>query len=244
MKNAYVYLLGILLLGWGSVCAQTQGGDGNNTVLDILDPTMMNNALVFDRRYPKIEGSPYVLKDWATGVIYRKVGAPLESLTLHFDIYTQELLVMQEQKVMTVAPAALKGFKLYRLEEADMVFYQNANIEENKFFQQVYQGEYEIWKGFEVALAKQDNNSGGYGQSGNSPEVRRFNRKEIWYLIRPGETEPLMFKATKKDLLGLFPNRSSEIKTYLKEKKLKLSQDQDWITVMKFLEQNTSDNEG
>ena len=244
MKKGYWLLLCVMLCGLGNLYAQTQGSDGNLTVIDILDPNGTNNALVFGRRYPTVEGSPYVLQDWSKGVIYRKTGAPLEGITLHFDIYSQELLVKEEGKVMTVIPAAVKGFKLYHLEGEDMVFARNPRIEKDKFFQQVFQGRNELWKGYEVALTKQENNAGGYGQGGNATEIQRFNRKERWYLFQEGNTEPISFKATKKDLLESFPNRASDIKAFLKSNKLKLTQDGDWIAVMNFIEKKSPQEEG
>ena len=237
MKKLTFLLTILLILGGSFGYCQTQSDGGSLSVLDILDPNATNSTLMFGRRYPQIEGSPYLLEYWSTGVIYREKGTPLEGMTLHFDIYAQELLVKQEDKVMTVVPVATKGFKLYQTDGETLLFSKKPQISEKQFFQQVYKGAYELYKAYEVNVAKRDNNSGGYGQSGNSPEIQRFTRKESWYLFRPEEVEPLGFKATKKDLLGLFPEQAAAIKNFLKDNKLKLSEDGEWAQVMAFIEE-------
>ena len=224
-----------VLLG-GNIGLGQSSGDAAATVLDILDPNATNSTLMFGRRYPQVEGSPYLLEYWSTGVIYRKRGTPLEGVTLHFDIYSQELLTMQDEKVMTILPEAIKGFKLYQTNGATLNFSRNTQIRENEFVQQVYKGEYELWKAYQVSISKRDNNSGGYGQTGNTTEIQRFSRKETWYLLAPGKEQPTAFKATKKDLLGLFPEQASTIKSFLKDNKLKLSEDGEWAQVMAFIE--------
>ena len=234
---SYTHIFLFMLLLDGSMVFSQIQGSSPVSIMDVIDPNRLNQELNFDRRYPKIDGSPFITKDWATGTIIREQGSPLEGLQLHFDLYKQELLIKQENNIVATLPKSVKAFRLYQLDGSKLYFTRNPLIDKTAFIQALYQGNHEIWKRYEVSLSRQENLSGGYGKTGNASEIQRFNRAETWYLIRPEGEKAEIFIPSKKELLGLFPNRSDEIKRYLKKNKIKLTKDLDWIKLMQFLEE-------
>ena len=233
------FLQGIALLGFflGSQ-AWAQPISTDQTILDIIDPNALNSSLSFDKRYPKIEGSPYLYADWVKGEVKSPGGKVWKDMELNYDLYTQELLARYEDKIVLLSPKATKSFSFVDPQRGSLNFEQNPLLGSKGYYQAVHQGTYSLWKQLTVRLKKLENNSGGYGQGGNAKEVQRFERSDTWFLIRPGSKKPESFKPTKKELYRLFPENSAELKKFIKSHRISLKEDQDWVQVMQFLKGN------
>ncbi|MEM6630619.1 MAG: hypothetical protein AAF694_13150 [Bacteroidota bacterium] len=208
----------------------------DQTILDIIDPNAINTSLTFDKRYPKVEGNPYLYADWVKGEVKSPAGKVWKDMELNYDLYTQELLAKFDDKTVLLSPKAIGSFSCVDPLEVTLNFEKNTSIAPKGYVHPVYQGTYSLWKQFSVRLNTIENNSGGYGQGGNAKEVQRFERADTWYLLRPDSQKPEIFKPSRKELFRLFPQRSNELKKFIKSSRLSLKNDQDWVQIMQYLE--------
>ncbi|MEM6768917.1 MAG: hypothetical protein AAF655_28530 [Bacteroidota bacterium] len=218
MSSPHLALVGLIFLLVGPYLpSQAQEADSTekeNT--DIKRRYVENfNALMntFDESYEGLKGSPMVSPTFVKGVVVTNRNARKAFEQLNYEAFQNEVVSLNEKGNVEFLPKKLMStFCLYNFGGQDSVLFKKFRSQEDQhvFFGQVlYSGESIYIKKYEKYIQEADY-QGLY--SADIPYDEFKDRIKYFSVGKTGKMTP--FKASKKGLEKLFPEKKSQIKAY------------------------------
>jgi hypothetical protein len=192
-----------------------------------------DNAVLREKEYVSIEGSPYLFKEWKTGSITDQAGSVTDNILIRYDSYRDEIQFMRDGKTLVAAAATAREFKFNFLEpESESVVtatfrngFQIEGYSDKNYFQVIYDGEMKVLKKIKTVFNQETVNS-----YGTNEVVKKFSRTENDFLWKNGEAVKL--GKHRKDLLTHFGEYEDEMKNFVKKNKFNVKSDVDLMLVM------------
>jgi hypothetical protein len=185
-----------------------------------------------EKEYTDVIGTPYLTKNWMSGVLYDKEGNEYSNIMLRYDMYKERVEYLIEGKTYEINNGTYPRFSLNVLdEETNRVETLDFNLTSSLpgmktqvFVNYLHKGTYVFVRKPLILLL--DENLTSYG---TSQRVRRFQRDDLYFLKKDGEFKQI--KLNKKSILAAFP----DLDQYLKTRKVKDSYD--LVEVLQLAEQ-------
>ena len=208
-------------MGWLFLCYLSIIQLGLTQNKDVL---MTNIQQIEDNTYQDVKGSPYYFTEWQLGKIYPVNDMdPIQEVLLNFNGYTQNFEIKKENYYTALDE---KWYNSIEIEQGDnTIIYKKGLLpkDPNSFSRLIYQGnDFSIVYDFKVTLSTREQ----LLQS-RLKEVKEFNRRPHYYLVKDGKAQ--VFKLKKRSILSLFSTYSTKIENYAKKHHLKFSKESDLI---------------
>lgn len=183
--------------------------------------TDVNGRPVKELIYTDIDGSPYLRDEWSVGLIRTKSGKSQQLARVRYDAYQDELEYDQAGKYFRLASeisefSCIDGTFRNGYSEID-------NHTKNSFYQVLYDGKTKVLKKIAVRVIAEK-------PYGSATDVKRFLKEETLYLAINGELKAI--KKDKKAILLVLIDKKDQLETFIKDQKLKLSNEDDILKVV------------
>jgi hypothetical protein len=190
-----------------------------------------DNAVLREKEYISIDGSPYLFKEWKSGSITDMSGFVTENLMVRYDTYRDEVQFMREGK--TLVASTVREFKFQYLDQesqsiSHLTFRNGFRIEgfnERNFFQVIYDGEVKVLRKIKTVFTQETVNN-----YGTNEVVKKFTTSETDFLWKDGQA--IKLGKNRKGLLSHFGDHEEALKSLVKKNKLSVSKDSDLKVIM------------
>ncbi len=175
--------------------------------------------------YQDIEGDPYFQRAFATANIENAT----QAIQTRYNSYTDTVEILQEDQIFEL-PKSQKYSRISFPNKAATLVYVNLNNDTEGYYFELAPGKYSLLK-----KMKSEFRPGSKAVNSFTPAIEpRFENLDPIYYIK---TDAQLIKVGKKEkeILDSFPDKKSELQTFIKTNKLKLSQEADLVKLVKFL---------
>ncbi|MEL6193524.1 MAG: hypothetical protein AAFR66_15800 [Bacteroidota bacterium] len=226
MKNyTYMSFLGLTLLlsislGFPQyVCAQSMEVTEQAIATSRLGDANDMNSVVrsYDNRYEGLKGDPMAFEEFGYGVVYTSGGNKKKFQVMNYEAYSHEVATLNNGKMEYLPKGMIESFWMVTPTSTDTLQFRKFTSKEDDqiFFGQVLlEGKVTYIKKYEKYIQKADY-QGTYSSGKTYDE---FKDKVKFFAVNQ-KGDMTSFKPNKKGLESIFPEKQSEIKTYLKKNK-------------------------
>jgi len=197
------------------------------------DVLMINSQSIDKNRYKGIKGSPYIYDEWQTGKIISIDADVIEGVSLNFNGETNNFEIKKGNNYIELAPKwYIRVIIDGETPEEDVVFQKNFLPPlKDKFTRQVYKGKnLTVVENFTSKIETTTINN-----VGKNEVFKKFYSKRNYFLIK--NRKPTLFRIKKKVLLPIL-GHEKELEQFLKEKKIKLNNEESLIRLLTFYEES------
>ncbi|MBL7871872.1 MAG: hypothetical protein JNM78_09700 [Cyclobacteriaceae bacterium] len=200
----------------------------------------LDNVVIRTRKYEDVRGSAYLYPEWTSGTLTDKAGKHYPNLQLKYDAYLDRVELNQDGQVLEINASAYPKFTLNFVEPGTNKIikhtfstgYEIKGFSKTSYFDLIRDGKITLLKKYKTSFV--DENLSGYG---TSDQKKSFQTKILYFvLLEDGSAKEI--KLNKKSILETFPEQSSNIEGFIKERKIKVKTEQDLIDIIEFLEAN------
>lgn len=175
-----------------------------------------------EREYTDIEGTPYLTKNWMSGILFDKEGKEYSNVMLRYDMYKERVEYLNEGKTFEISNQNYPKFSINFLDEEtnrlEVLEFRLASsipgLKTQVYVNYLYEGTYTFVRKPQTLLLSE--NIVSYG---TSERVKRFQRDDLYFLKKDGEYKQI--KLNKKSILASFP----DLEQFFKARKVKDSYD-------------------
>jgi len=180
----------------------------------------------------EIDGSPFLLADWNWGVVKFRNGRFAKDLSLHFNVYNNQLYFKKEEKQLEFE-LPVQEFMIRYLKDNDSVavFYRSGFPETEKTNWETF---WELLNDGNMKLLKYRYKVISSFRPYNSAERKKFDDREQLYAYVDGRM--LKLKKDKESIIEALPQHKAAILGIVEQKKLKLKNEEDIVKL--FVELN------
>ena len=243
VKNVFMGAAALCTL---AASAQTQG---SGVSLPGQINTSMHNAtrlsnLIFEKfldtkekenpiKFEDIQGSPYDPEEFVAGEFLMD-GQPSLGLNMRYNMYDDEIEVKEDDGTITAflrntTTSFRIGDKLYRPFK-----FTEDGMTKDANFQVLVDGDIKLLKKRQIVLVPPEKAA----TPNQRDRAAKFIEHTDYYTVR-GDGQPVPFKEKKSELLELFPEHASEIKSIIKEQNLKVKRQDDLVLLFESLNGST-----
>ncbi|MDA9555003.1 hypothetical protein N9R54_02095 [Pelobium sp.] len=172
--------------------------------------------------YTDVTGTPFLFDAWIKGTVELENGLKYKDVPLKFSAYKDELFFKDSKSDNMLA--FVVPVKTFVLDIAnDSKVYRNGfpdidSFNGKSYYEVISDGTTKLlYKSYKTLLEIKPYNS--------ATVEKRFSDNANYYVFKDGVMRK--FKPSKKDVLALFSNKSTEIDTYLKSEKIDLKKNED-----------------
>lgn len=233
-------VVGLLLTLPGLIWAQaTTASDptANLRLNSLNNPSTGPLMFRIDTRYEGQHGTPYLLNDWAKGQISLNNGKQYTDVSLKFDAYHQNLLMLRPKSgndSIIIDRQTVHRFLLTGTNGQAYLFsrYPTAKLNDdeirNGYFLILYEGKSSLLKRVAKTFRPADY-KGGY-----SANVRydAYDDALSYYLLKPDQTLTKV-KLSRKSLLEAMSDQEAALKSFLDQEKLSVKTEADALLLVK-----------
>ncbi len=177
--------------------------------------------------YSQIKGSPFLFDDFITGQIKLKNGKIYQG-PLRYDIYGNqiEFKTSNGDVLSVVNPGDIESVVL---RDAILVYVsENSSKDKGSFYEEKVSGKYDLFVKHNVAY-KDPEPAKPYFE----PKPATFVKKDNEYFVN--SDAGLIQIKNKNTVLDVLPEKKSEIESYIKKEKLKISEEVDLVKIVELL---------
>jgi len=215
--------------------AQIRDRFRNNTIT-MFDPTIISTwiqqpiAVSDAERAMNAKGSMYLFDDWREGTLILKNDTMVEGLKLRYNIYARQMHFIYLQD--TLALIVPDKVKYVVLENLAFVWtdYLEDNLLKKDYFQILVEGQNRLLFHRKVKFDPKSPPATPYS-TGTVDD--RFLRFENTYLQK-GNEPAVQLKRSRRGLMASFPDKSQEIKQFMRKERIRPKKTQDLIKVVQF----------
>ncbi|MBX2874906.1 MAG: hypothetical protein KTR30_22475 [Saprospiraceae bacterium] len=219
-KQNLTTLLVFLFLGSG---AWAQGDPLYNT----------NNEVFTEKRYSKVQGSPYFNKEWNKGNLYDIKDKVLPHASINYNGETGLMEIKEEEKTIQLNQNLYNRVEIM-VEGKKQVFVNRITPVDLTYYRAVYQSDImQFLEKFQSTLKEEE-----VATYGASKSRSKFVNKTKFYIFRDGKMEEVN-RNTKKLVEHL---KSARLKGYVKKNKLNLKKDEDLVKALAYYESSMMKN--
>ena len=225
---------------FGTVNAsQVSGTSSNSAAISYLLGDVSSADKKRKEKDLDIQGSAYTSDDFIPGKLYYKDDFESD-IFFRYNAYMEEIEIKSDN-TPSAPVSGLRRDKSINIRSLDgklfsfKTFIDNSGLTQNGYLTLLSDGEYKFYKRVDVKFTE--------GQKAQNSFVKaippRFSQFTEYYLEVPGRDRIDELVINNRKLLKLLPaDKQKTVKTYLKEKKIKVKDEADVIAVLKWLEQH------
>jgi len=182
----------------------------------------------------KINGSPYLNQslDFMPGTIMIDDSSIIAELMMRYNVYNQQFEIQEKNEVKAIIKNdRLKGVNISGCNYENRLFF-NGEFFEKGFLEVVHLGKVSIYKRHECKIKEgYYNDRVAAGRKNDS-----YNHKYEYYLMTNKDQNPKKIKLSKKQLISVMQDKKDQVKTYIKENKIKVKRKEDLSNLLKYYE--------
>ncbi len=202
-------LIALLLIGV-TVVGYAQIGNSRADMDMIFND--LNKKYSLDKRYPQVEGSPFLFDTYKVGILKMTDGKILTRARMNIDLVTQDLIVLNGQNVgVIVSPDQVTSLEL-----ESKIFRNGFPALENQtpqsFYEVMIQDTVSLLKYYQKSIVQLDEFDKG---------KKKFQLYEDYYFLYNNTMNSLKTKTLNK----AFPQMKDDISAFIKSNDLKLKED-------------------
>lgn len=233
------FFVSLLTLMYQVVMAQSASSDPTAYLRlnNLNNPSTGPLILRIDTRYEGQHGSPYLLTDWSNGQVSLTNGKQYKDVSLKFDAYRQELILLRPASgndSIIIARPTVNRFLLTRPDGQAYLFgrYPTANTDDeaikNGYFLILYEGKSSLLKRVAKTFKAADY------QGAYSANVRydSFDDAFSYYLLKPDKSLTKV-KLSKKTLLEAMSDKGDALKKFADNQKSAFKTEEDAVALVK-----------
>ncbi len=176
------------------------------------------NAVVMEKKYTEIDGSPYLYPDWKMVTLTDVDGQRMDDMLLRYDSYEDQLNVLKNGTAMLLNGEIYPEFVMNFVDEDNIQvsrhFKHNSLLGLNGgkgYYEVLYEGEYSLYRKIHTNFI---NNV--VSQYGTTEEIKRFETKDYLVLVTD-DKEIREVSGSKKKIYELFGEDQKKIESLAKE---------------------------
>jgi hypothetical protein len=189
---------------------------------------------VFFADYQTIKGNAYLNDDWQSGDVFVSGNQIIKNSKFRVDIYSQQILVYNDFLKRTVKPDTkyIDGFRIVNGNTEHVFKKVNYNFgflggKPNYFVEVLHEGNLAFYKLYIKTILPVNTSGQGYSDA--------FYPAVHYYTCNHGKYKEV--KLRKSSLLADFPQYKSELKTFIRQEKLRLKKEDDFSKAVEYLDQ-------
>ncbi len=195
---------------------------------------LINSRKIEKNRYRKIEGSPYIFKEWKYGTVFNNRMQEIKGAYINYNGYSREFEVRKDNEYIELDDRQYFKVDVYdspEMEEATkMVFSRGINSEYYTRFYEV------LFNGKKVTLFKEHRKvvrERVQKDMADGKKVKRFTSETNYYYSVDGIVKPLKLK--KKNFFNTLSHEKL-LEKYIKDHKLKINNEKDLAKIFNYYE--------
>lgn len=229
MKTVQLLFL-LLFTCMFSMAQQLEGVEGQ-TNLQMLGGSSMT-ARTFDARYQGVDGYPTLFEKFVTGVIETSDGKKVKCPQINYDVYADEVIVVQNRQELIISNELVKSFILNNGITA--VSFIKHSIESGKtgYYQVLVDGDFQLLKKNLKTFLKADY-QGAYSADRRQDEFK--DNADYYFLTEEGK---LMELKNKKSIVKAIPGEAERIEKFIKVNQIDVSTELGLLRLFQHLNTN------
>lgn len=186
------------------------------------------NETLMQKDYTKIQGSPYLFKDWNKGTLYDIKDNVLALPAINFNGDIGKVVIQEEDNIIELNENLYNRIEIMVDGKKEVLVNRITPIDLT-YYRAIYQSEtHQALEKFESKL-KEDDTVGTYGASGKRS---KFINKTKFFLFKDGKLHEV--NRNNKKIIEFL--KSARLKGYLKKNKLNLKKDEDLVKALAYYE--------
>lgn len=209
----------------------------------IANSTEFGGAVIKERQYENISGSPYLNEEFLNGYFESKFGDKYENIPMRYNAYEDLLEIINKDQKFILQEKYVKRFSYVVVNEdgnQDVVHFATGyevpgEIENHDFVHILYEGEFTVFERISIKM-QEDSSPNSY--SGASGFSKTFIKSSRSYIERDGKIES--FRVNKRGFIREFPEYKNDIKEIVKENSTNFKDDAEVKEFLRDLEDQIS----
>lgn len=190
---------------------------------------------IFTKQSIEVEGEPYLTDEWMQGTLVTN-GKKTEPFLLKYNIVDNSFEIQHQNQTVIMEGAYVESATITSPDPRKLKNGFNTkgkdDLSSKTFFEVLYDGDVKLLKKDKVKLIK---NVTSYGTANRRDSYSRYTD---YYVVQNDEFKPIRLR--ERNLLNLFPDDKREIKSHIKENKLKAKNENDAGEILRFADKLTS----
>ena len=192
------------------------------------------NETLMQKDYSKIEGSPYLFKEWHKGTLYDIKDNATTEAAINFNGDTGKVVIQEEDKIIELNENLYNRIEIMVDGKKEVLVNRITPIDLT-YYRAIYQSEmHQALEKFESDLKEDD----GVGTYGASSKRAKFMNKTKFFLFKDGKLHQV--NRNNKKLVEFL--KSPRLKGYIKKNKLNLKKDEDLVKALAYYESSMMKN--
>lgn len=194
----------------------------------------------------EIEGTPFLLSDWAMGSLKNKDGYITNNILVKYDLIKDKIVLLQskgENKIIELYPKYYPEFTLHYVNKETEEYkihkfknnYNIDNISNESYFEVVYEGK-------NISLLKrrlkklETSTNLSYGEvSANKKEYKTYFKL---YLFSNKTNKWEALKSSRKKIKSFLKSHSNKVEDYIDKNKLRYKIENDLIKILSYIDKD------
>lgn len=218
----------LVLLSWSNLKAYSQG------FIEIIDGNGSEKftfyEVAFSQKNKKIDGTSYYSDNWTAGeviIIKDKRVQSFKEKKLKYNICSETVTFLRNNKEYYVPNH--NNVQSFTLADKKFVTLYNPSAKNTAFFELLFDNdEIQLLKKHECSIVE------GKKSNGILPEINDKYRISTSYYIKTAKELAKKIKLNKDIITDLFTNKIIEVNTFIKENKLNIRKENDFIQIFEF----------
>ncbi len=199
-------------------------------IIKILDELHFHTVMIGDKiqttGYEKLDGSPYLTKDFVESVVYFRNDSAYR-IHLRYNLFDQRMEYEYKNTIYSISNPE----DIYKIVMGDKTFvylYSRSNHDFDGYYQLLVDGQAVLLKRMEVEHREAEKPQGIY-----DPKPDRFIRKADRYYVLISGSEPKLIK-NKKSLPEIFEAKTKELENFIKKEKISIKKEAGIIRLIEY----------
>lgn len=176
-----------------------------------------------------IAGSPYLNDTFISGSVYTVSKTQYSGIPLRYNIFNDEIeFETPDKKVVALGVPEIVEKVTFGDYTMEYIPYEIANKVRKGFFEVILKGKASLYARADIQFVDAKKPV-PYQEA----EPARFIRKDDRYYIRIG-MEAALSTGSKKDVIGIFPDHTNEIETFIKKSKINIRKEEDLKSLVEY----------
>jgi hypothetical protein len=205
-----------------------------NMMIDQFRRERSSGSVIDQSKYTGISGSPYMVDEFAEGEVFINDSIRFEKVSLRYNIFTDKMEFLDAQKrVLEIDYSAGKFSFLINNNKFDVLSYTENGNSKQGHLELLVDGDIRLYRKYNVQFEEATKPMGF-----QDPLPKRFVRENDTFLVAiSNEIPEAIYK--RRDLLTKLNQDSPEIEQYLKNNRLRMSE-QSLIDLITYYNNNIS----
>ena len=230
LRLFFLFLLTTSFLSFSQTTLRSGTNNNRYNLANINNLLRIKYDSIGDRG--EIKGSPYYNVNFLAGTVYKNNEVYKKDVLLRYNAYEDIVEIKESSDVKTANVLSKTNGQTVRINNSFFVTMIEPNSKKLEYFQVLFIGEkinlFKKWR--KVFNASQQANTG------MTRDVPAIYKDSPIYFRMDADFNFIEIPKSKKKFLKSLGDKSESVKKYMKEKRLKLSKDEDFIKIIKFYE--------